>query len=310
MVLSGVVLLSVVAAWRGRAWKPLLALGGGVVFCLVVASFLETTSRGSEVPWDAGALGGDVLLSAPVPHSPEDLTLGRRLKEPSAWHILGTDRLGRDVLSSVLHGLRVSLLVGFGSVLIAAFVGVLLGATAAYRGGLADDLLSGLMQVLSAFPGLLLLLLVFLALEPRVGSMILVLAAMGWVTPARLIRTEVMRLRHAPHVELARTIGISSVRILRVYVLPYALPPVQVHASLAVAGAILLESTLSFLGLSGADHISLGILLRDGRESLPDGKHLILFPGFVLLALVLSLHSLADRLGPRLAPTDAEEALL
>lgn len=309
ILLASVVVPLASSRWKGRAFGPLLAASCALLLSLVVASFWGTQKGDAKVPWDALGKEGEVLVSAPVPHSPEDLTLGRRLKGPSTAHLLGTDRLGRDVLSGIIHGLRVSLLVGLGSVLVAVFVGVLLGASAGYLGGVWDDLLSGLMQVLSAFPGLLLMLLVFLFLEPRLGSMILVLAALGWVTPARLIRTEVMRLRHAPHVELAHTVGVSPLRILRIYVLPYALPPVLVHGSLAVAGAILLESTLSFLGLASSDHISLGILLRDGRESLPEGKHLIVFPGLVLLALVFSLHALADRMGPLAAPSDAEEAL-
>ncbi len=252
------------------------------------------------VPVVGAALLGPWL----APYDPHAIDLTAELAPPSPAHWLGTADNGVDVLSVLLHGARRSLLVALLAVSMAASTGALLGLLAGLRRGPADHLLGGTMDLLQAFPALVLWVLL-LALWPRPGplSVALALALPGWVPFARLARAEALRLRSAPFVEAARALGASEARILLRHVLPNALPPLLVHASAALGGAVVAEATLAFLGLAPDGTLSWGALLEEGAGELLRAPHVALAACGALTPTLVGFHLtgdwLADRLGVR-----------
>ena len=248
-------------------------------------------------------IGAAVVAPWLVPFDPASQQLALRLEGPSARHWFGLDELGRDIFSRVLLGARVSLLVGVVVVGVSALTGMAVGSVAGYFGGRIDQAISRLMDVLLAFPGLLLAIALVAVLGPSLGNVVLALTIIGWVGYARLVRGQVLRAREFEYVVAARALGASTWRTLTRHVLPTALPAVTVQATLGMATAILSEASLSFLGLGVQPPTpSWGTMINGGRSHLLDAPHLTIFPGVFLALVVLGFNFLGDGLRDRLDP--------
>ncbi len=244
-------------------------------------------------------------LAAPLlaPYDPNIQDTARRLEAPSNQHLLGLDDLGRDVLSRVIFGARVSLRVGFSVVLLAALTGVTLGAISGYFGGAVDVLVMRLCDILLAFPGILLAIALVAVLGPSLNNVILALAVIGWVGYARLVRGQVLKVREMEYVTAAKALGAKSPRVIIRHVLPNVINPVIVMATLGLAGAILSEAALSFLGLGVQPPTpSWGAMLTAGRRYLGFANHLAIFPGAAIMLAVMGLNFLGDGLIDALDP--------
>ena len=230
--------------------------------------------------------------------------LPQRLEGPSMAHWFGLDELGRDILARLLIGARISLLVGAVVVGISASVGTVLGSIAGYYGGIVDDVVSRVSDVLMAFPGLLLAIAVVAVLGPSLTNVVLALTLIGWVGYARLVRGQVLRVRELEYVQAARALGAATPRILARHVIPATLPALIVQATLGMGGAILAEASLSFLGLGVQPPApSWGTMLNYGRSHLLDAPHVTIFPGLAIAVLVLGFNFLGDGLRDALDPT-------
>jgi peptide/nickel transport system permease protein len=238
-----------------------------------------------------------------MPFDPADQELALRLEGPSSQHWFGLDELGRDIFARVLSGARISLLVGLVVVGVSSTVGTLLGSIAGYFGGVTDEILSRLMDILLAFPGLLLAIAMVAVLGPSLTNVILALSLIGWVGYARLVRGQVLRARELEFVQAARALGATIPRILARHVIPTALPAVTVQATLGMGGAILAEAALSFLGLGVQPPTpSWGTMLSYGRSHLLEAPHLTIFPGLAIAVLVLGFNFLGDGLRDAMDP--------
>lgn len=245
-----------------------------------------------------------VLAPWIAPASPSAQRLPERLLPPSAHHWMGTDELGRDVLSRTLYGARVSLLVGVSVVLGAGITGLTLGALSGYFGGAFDRVINVvLINSFLSFPGILLAIAFAAFLGPGLDKVILALIITGWAGYARLARAQVLKVREMEFVLAARSLGASHSRILLRHLLPNTLQPVLIQATIGMAGAILAESTLSFLGLGVvAPTPSWGAMLNDARNHLFDAPHLVVFPALGIMAAVLAFNLLGDALRDWLDP--------
>jgi peptide/nickel transport system permease protein len=253
-----------------------------------------------------------VALLAPwlAPYDPrEQLQDGRNLPteerlKPTRQNLLGRDDLGRDVLSRIVHGARISMRVGVTVVLISALVGTLIGAISGFYGGWIDRFLSGfLFNVFMSFPSLLLAIAMVAFLGPSLNNLILALSVIGWVGYARLIRGQVLKVREYDFVTAARALGASDRRLILRHILPNAIQPLIVQASLGMAGAVLSEASLSFLGLGVPPPTpSWGAMLNDARSFLTIAPHLLLFPGIAVMLTVLAFNFVGDGLREWLDP--------
>jgi peptide/nickel transport system permease protein len=244
-----------------------------------------------------------IVGPALTPFDPASQELALRLAPPSASHPFGLDELGRDVLARVLAGARISFLVGLTVVTVSSVVGTLVGAVAGYFGGAIDDVISRGVDTLLAFPGLLLAIALVAVLGPSLGNVLFALAIIGWVGYARLVRGQVLKAREFEYVQAARALGAGTPRILWRHVVPTAVPAVVVQATLGMAGAIIGEAALSFLGLGVQPPTpSWGTMLNGGRAHILDAPHLTLFPGLAIVCLVLGFNFLGDGLRDRLDP--------
>jgi peptide/nickel transport system permease protein len=247
----------------------------------------------------AAALLGPIV----VPFDPSALDLPLRLAAPSAGHLLGQDELGRDILARLLLGARISLLVGLAVVGISATVGTVVGAVAGYAGGRLDQIIGRVMDVLLAFPGILLAIALVAVLGPSLSHVVLALVVIGWVGYARLVRGQVLKVRELDYVQAARALGAPAARVLVRHVIPATLSAVTVQATLGMAGAILAEASLSFLGLGVQPPTpSWGTMLDAGRAHLFEAPHLTVFPGLAIAMLVLGFNLAGDALRDRLDP--------
>lgn len=230
------------------------------------------------------------------------VTVGAPMTWPGADPLrpLGTDALGRDLLASLLHGARVSLLIGAAATAAALGAGLLVGAVAGYRGGWVEDALMRLTDAVQTVPPFLLAIVVVLIVKPSAGSIVGAIALISWPTVARLVRAEFMRLREADFVSAARLMGMSPARIVVTQMLPNALPPVIVSASIMVASAILIESGLAFLGLGDPNVVSWGTMVGLGRSDFRAGWYLVVVPGLAIMLSVLALNLLGDGLNDAL----------
>ncbi|HEV2488637.1 MAG TPA: ABC transporter permease [Candidatus Acidoferrales bacterium] len=233
-----------------------------------------------------------------APYNPASQNLPARLAAPGVAHWMGTDELGRDVLSRVIFGARVSMLVSVCVVLGAGIVGLILGAVAGYLGGWFDSLVNIiLINAFLSFPGILLAIAFAAFLGPGIDKVILALTITGWAGYARLARAQVLQAKEMDYVTAARSLGASHLRILWRHLLPNIIQPVLVQATIALAGAILAESTLSFLGLGVlAPMSSWGAMLNDARSHLFDAPHLVVFPALAVMTAVLAFNLLGDAL--------------
>jgi peptide/nickel transport system permease protein len=236
-----------------------------------------------------------------APHDPNVQLLAERLAGPSWSHPFGLDELGRDILARLLMGARISLLVGLSVVSVSAAVGVTLGAAAGYAGGRFDNALGRLMDVLLAFPGILLAIALVAVMGPSLTNVVLALVVIGWVGYARLVRGQVLKIRELEYVQAARALGAPVPRVLWRHVIPATVPAVIVQATIGMAGAIIAEASLSFLGLGVQPPTpSWGTMLDAGRAHLFDAPHLTLFPGAAIALLVLGFNFVGDGLRDRL----------
>ncbi|MFQ5897656.1 MAG: ABC transporter permease [Candidatus Methylomirabilia bacterium] len=264
--------------------NSLAVAAGAVVVCLVLVALLAPILA----PWD--------------PYEP-DVT--KILTAPSRNHWLGTDQLGRDVLSRILYGSRVSLAVGFVVVGIATAIGLLLGAVAGYHGGLVDAVIMRLVDLMLVFPRFFLLLAVLAFLRPSIWIIMAALGLTGWMGVARLVRAEFLTLKEREFVLWSQAVGAGRTRIIWRHILPNAMAPVLVAMTLGVPAAILIESGLSFLGLGvQPPHASWGNILNDGKDAIEIAWWLSLYPGLTILITVLSYNlvgeGIRDALDPRL----------
>ena len=237
------------------------------------------------------------------PYNPAAQELARRLEPPTLSHPFGLDELGRDILARLVAGARISLLVGLAVVSVSSVVGMLVGSIAGYFGGRVDDVISRVVDVLMAFPGILLAIALVAVLGPSLTNVVLALSVIGWVGYARLVRGQALRARELDFVHAARALGAGSPRVVLRHVLPTAFPAVVVQATLGMAGAIIAEASLSFLGLGVQPPTpSWGTMLDAGRAHLFDAPHLTIFPGLAIALLVLGFNFLGDGLRDRVDP--------
>jgi peptide/nickel transport system permease protein len=233
-----------------------------------------------------------------APQDPAQLDLTGRLMGPSWAHWFGTDELGRDILSRTLFGARISLLVAVSVVGLSLAVGLVAGGLAGFYGGWTDTVVN--IYVTNAFmalPGILLAIAFVAFMGPGLGNVILALAISGWVAYARLVRAQVMAVKEREFVEAARALGASSIRIMGRHILPNILQPLIVQAAIGMAGAVLAEATLSFLGLGVPPPTpSWGSMLNDARSHLFDSPHLVFFPAIAVMLCVLSFNFIGDAL--------------
>ena len=257
-------------------------VGGAIVLIVVIAAIVGP-------------------IAAPFDPSAQELAL--RLAGPTGLHWFGLDELGRDIFTRVLYGARISLLVGIVVVSVSSTVGITLGAIAGYFGGRVDETISRVIDILLAFPGLLLAIALVAVLGPSLTNVVLALTLIGWVGYARLVRGQVLRARELEFVQAARALGATTPRILLRHVIPTTLPAVTVQATLGMGAAILNEASLSFLGLGVQPPTpSWGTMLNYGRGHLLDAPHLTIFPGVAIAILVLGFNFLGDGLRDALDP--------
>lgn len=234
-----------------------------------------------------------------TPYHPAEQNLLQRLQPPSWDHLLGTDEYGRDILTRLLYGARVSLLVGLTAVSGAIFIGTLIGALAGYYGGWLDNVLMRIVDLFNSFPSIFLLITIVTLLEPKLSNIVAVFILLGWTGTARLVRGEYLKLKEEEYVWAARSLGMSNMRIMFIHILPNAIAPIIVAATLGVGGVILAESGLSFLGLGIQPPIpSWGNMLQ-GAQSLSImvlAPWYPLFPGLMILLTVLSFNFIGDGL--------------
>jgi peptide/nickel transport system permease protein len=246
-------------------------------------------------------------LLAPVlaPYDPAQLDLGHRMLKPvAAGHLLGTDELGRDTLSRVLYGARISLVVAVSVVGLSLALGLIAGGISGFYGGIPDVILN--VYVSNAFlalPGILLAIAFVAFMGPGLTNLILALSISGWVGYARLVRAQVMAVKEREFVEAARALGASDMRIMAVHILPNIVQPLIVQAAIGMAGAVLAEATLSFLGLGiPAPAASWGSMLNEARSHLFDAPYMVLFPALAVMLAVLSFNFIGDALRDYLDP--------
>lgn len=246
-----------------------------------------------------------VLAPALSPWDPNKTDMKRILEGPSTKHWLGTDQIGRDVLSRLLYGSRISLAVGFVSVGIAVLIGIVLGAAAGYHGGIVDAFIMRLVDLMLVFPRFFLLLAVLAFLKPSIWTIMAVIGLTGWMGVTRLVRAEFLALREREFVIWSESIGAGALRVIFKHILPNALAPVLVAMTLGIPAAILTESGLSFLGLGvQPPYATWGNILNDGKDLITYAWWLTLYPGLAILVTVLSYNlmgeGIRDALDPRL----------
>lgn len=246
-----------------------------------------------------------LAMLAPIisPYDPDDINVKAILLGPSASHWMGTDGLGRDVLSRMLHGGRISLLVGLVAVGISTAIGILLGALAGYYRGWVDTFIMRLVDVMLSIPSFFLILAVIAFLTPSIINIMIVIGLTSWMGVTRLVRAEFLSLNEREFVLASRTLGAKDARLIFTHLLPNSLTPIIVSSVLGVAGAVLMESGLSFLGLGvQAPQASWGNILTDGKEYIQFAWWLSLFPGLAILITVLGYNLLGEGLRDALDP--------
>lgn len=251
-------------------------------------------------------------LGAPwiAPYDPASINLPTRLSPPSSAHWCGTDELGRDILSRLIYGSRISMLVGTCVVATSLLLGLIIGSIAGYYGGRIDRFINVVvMNAFLSFPGILLAIAFVAFRGPGIFNLVLALSLGGWVGYARLVRAQVLAVREREFVEAARALGASDLRVITRHILPNIIQPVIVQAAIGMAGAILAEATMSFLGLGVAPPTaSWGTMLNDGRAHLFDAPHLVLFPAVTVMLAVLAFNFIGDALRDYLDPRSRIEA--
>jgi peptide/nickel transport system permease protein len=273
---------------RAASYNPLATVGVILVAIFVVFAIFA--------PWIA-------------PQDPAFIDLPARLSPPSHAHWFGADELGRDILSRIIYGARISMLVGGSVVVGSLFLGLIVGSIAGYYGGRVDRFVNVVvMNAFLSFPGILLAIAFVAFRGPGVFNLILALSLGGWVGYARLVRAQVLATREREFVEAARALGASDWRVITRHILPNIIQPVIVQAAIGMAGAILAEATMSFLGLGVAPPTaSWGSMLNDARSHLFDAPHLVIFPAIAVMLAVLAFNFIGDALRDYLDPRSRME---
>jgi peptide/nickel transport system permease protein len=265
--------------------QPLLFAGGVIVSSVVLSALLA--------PWIA-------------PYDPAMINVHNILLPPSWAHWFGTDTLGRDVLSRMLYGARVSLAVGFVAVGISLLIGICLGAIAGHYGGKIDTLLMRITDMVLCFPTFFLILAVIAFLEPSIWNIMIVIGLTSWMGVTRLVRAEFLSLRKREFIMAAESLGVSSFQMIWRYMLPNAMGPILISAVLGIAGAVLVESGLSFLGLGvQPPDPSWGNMLTEGKDNIQIAWWLSLYPGLAILITVLGYNLLGEGLRDRYDPRNS-----
>jgi peptide/nickel transport system permease protein len=274
---------------RAARHNPLAATGVALVSIFVLFAIFA--------PWIA-------------PQDPAAIHLPTRLEPPAAAHWFGSDELGRDILSLIIYGARISMLVGSCVVLTSLALGLVMGSIAGYYGGRVDRFVNVvLMNAFLSFPGILLAIAFVAFRGPGILNLVLALSLGGWVGYARLVRGQVLAAREKEFVEAARALGASDLRVIVRHILPNIIQPVIVQSAIGMAGAILAEATMSFLGLGvPPPTASWGTMLNDGRAHLFDAPHLVIFPALAVMLAVLSFNFIGDALRDYLDPRSRIEA--
>ncbi|MFA6079164.1 MAG: ABC transporter permease [Candidatus Omnitrophota bacterium] len=263
--------------------KNRMALAGGVFIALILLFALFAPA---VAPYDPSAVDSTSILTA-----------------PSASHIFGTDMLGRDIFSRIVYGSRVSLSIGFIAVGIAVLVGMILGSIAGYYGGAVDSCLMRFVDIMLCFPTLFLILAVIALLEPSIMNIMIVIGLTSWMGVARLVRAEILSLKERDYVAAAKVMGATDRWIIMKHLIPNAIGPIIVSATLGIGGAILVESALSFLGIGVQPPTpSWGNILMDGKSTLGVAWWLTIYPGLFILFTVLSYNLLGEGLRDILEP--------
>lgn len=271
-----------------------IAMAGFILLLLIVLAAIFAPLIAPQNPYDLSQI--DILDSRLPP--------GAHASHGGMVYLLGTDEQGRDMLSAILYGVRISITVGVASTVVALTFGLALGLLAGYAGGRIDNLIMRIADIQLAFPPILVALILLALMGPGIGKIIVALVAVQWAYYARTARSAALVERQKEYIEAARGLGLSSMRIVFRHLLPNCLPPVIAIAALQVASAISLEATLSFLGLGlPVTEPSLGLLIANGFEYLLSGKYWIsLFPGIALVATVVAINLVADQLRDVLNP--------
>jgi peptide/nickel transport system permease protein len=245
--------------------------------------------------------GAALLAPVLAPHDATRQNLANDLIAYSNKHPLGTDKLGRDILSRLIYGARISLIVGVATVAVSGAIGLLIGSLAGYFGGWLDQWLMRVVDILMAFPGILLAIAFTAVLGPGLDHVILALCLIGWTGYARLVRGEILSLREREFVQAARALGCKPSRMILRHLLPNLLPPLVIQATFGLAAAIIAEGSLSFLGLGvEAPTPSWGAMLNDGRQFLLVAPHLTTYPGLAVMLTVFALNLVGDALQNKL----------
>ncbi|HEY0286210.1 MAG TPA: ABC transporter permease [Pseudomonas sp.] len=250
-----------------------------------------------------------LALTAPLlyPGDPLDMEADALLWPGQDWHYpLGTDALGRDVMAGVVHGGRVSLLVGILASLFGVLLGLSIGAMAGYFGGKIDYALQRLIEIFQTMPSFVLLVALVAIAQPSVSTLIFAIGVISWPTVARLVRAEVRSIREREYILAARSVGYTHLRIIVLEVLPNILPTLIVTASIMVASAVLMESALSFMGLGDPNQVSWGSMIGSGREQIRTAWYLTAIPGFAIFLTVLAFNLIGDGLTDAFNPTHAQ----
>jgi len=246
-----------------------------------------------------------VAIFAPwiAPYDPSKIDIKNILVGPSSQHLFGTDDLGRDVLSRMIYGARVSLEVGFVAIGIATLIGILLGAVSGYYGGYIDSAIMRAVDIMLSIPTIFLVLAVIAILEPSIINIMIIIGLTSWMEPARLVRAEFIAIKEREFVTAAHALGASDSRIIFKHILPNGLSPILVSATMGIGGAVLLESGLSFLGLGVQPPTpSWGSLLSSGKDNIEIAWWLSAFPGLAILVTVLGYNLLGEGIRDALDP--------
>ena len=270
--------------WETFYKNKLMLAGGGIILLLLIISLLA--------PWLA-------------PYDSGQIDLTNVLTSPSMKHLCGTDQLGRDVLSRMIWGARISLMVGFVATGIAIIIGAILGAVSGYYGGWVDSVIMRFVDIMLCFPTFFLILAVIAFLEPSIWNIMIIIGLTGWMGVTRLVRADFITLRERDFVKAAQAIGASDMRIIFLHILPNSMASILVAATLGIAGAILTESALSFLGIGVQPPTpSWGNILTAGKDNIDIAWWLSLYPGLAILITVVGYNLLGegirDLLDPRL----------
>ena len=244
-----------------------------------------------------------ILAPLIAPFSYDEQDTANILKTPDSKHIMGTDKLGRDLFSRILYGAQISLAVGIIATLVAMIIGVLYGAISGYKGGAIDNYMMRIVDIIYALPDILVIILITIIIGRGFFGIVLAISIVSWVGIARLMRGEVLKLKEQLFVESAKAIGAGHWRIILRHILPNTLGPLIVTMTFRIPAAILSESTLSFIGLGLAPPFSSwGVLANDGWAALRFYPHLLIFPAIIIFITVLSFNILGDELKEAMDP--------